>query len=596
MATGSNLLVNSQNVTILGGDLTTSGTGEIRTTAVSTGAILDNVRLTSGSNLVSNSSHDWLIRNGFVNDGTVSMNSTGASTDLAFIGSQTISENGEIVWSDSNLNRILASDGTGSTAVLTLGANQVLRGAGQIGVNSGGIINNGIIRQQGNIALALDPGTPGFVNNNVLRAEGSGGITFNAGTFTNNTTIEALNGSELRLLSSATRIVGGDLTTVGTGEIRTNQSSVGATLDNVRLTSGSNIFSASGNDWRFENGFVNDGTISLNSTGGSTDLEFVGTQTLSGSGSIVMSDHFQNRILNDTAADTLTIGLGITIRGAGQIGVNAGGTENFGTIDADQTNTAITIDGGILKFTNRGTLRASGAAGIDINASNNELEQAAGLVDIQSSSRLDITTGNYLQTGGQATINGIMTTAGTNSTIELQGGRFGGGGTVQFNGSGTHNFNNTGGTLAAGNSPGILTISDGNYVQGAASSFEFELFGAVVGVGHDLLNILNGDADLSGSLDVVADQGFASTLNVGDQFEVVRLESGHSFLSGFFDTLTTNFTGLAFNQLFIGDSLWIEVTQADVPAPGVSEPGAMLVFAAGLGTLFVARRRRRTLH
>ncbi|MGB0577967.1 MAG: PEP-CTERM sorting domain-containing protein, partial [Alphaproteobacteria bacterium] len=125
-----------------------------------------------------------------------------------------------------------------------------------------------------------------------------------------------------------------------------------------------NIFSASGNDWRFENGFVNDGTISLNSTGGSTDLEFVGTQTLSGSGSIVMSDHFQNRILNDTAADTLT----------------------------------------------------------------------------------------------------------------------------------------------------------------------------------------------------------------------------------------TNFTGLAFNQMFIGDSLWIEVTQADVPAPGVSEPGAMLVFAAGLGTLFVARRRRRTLH
>ncbi len=590
----SNLTITSSLTTIVGGDLTTIGTAEIRTTQTSTGALLDNVRLTAGSNMVSAISQDWRFQNGFVNDGTVSMNSAGGATDLEFVGTQTLGGSGEVVMSDSSQNRIFVDD---AADTLTIGANQVIRGAGQIGLNVGGTVNNGEIRQQGTINLHLDPGALGFTQNNILRAEGTGGISFGAGTFTNNTTIEALNGSNLTFLSNQSVLVGGDLTTVGTAEIRTNQTTIGATLDNVRLTAGSKIVSANSHDWRFQNGFVNDGTIEMNSAGGATDLEFVGTQTLSGSGSIIMSDNFQNRIRNDTGADTLTIGANQTISGAGQIGGNTGGMENFGTIDANQTNNAILIDGGALKFVNHGTLRASGAAGFDISAANDEFEQAGGLIDVQSGSRLDVTLGtNFIQTGGQVTINGIMTTAASNSSVQLQGGRFGGSGTVDFNGNGSHALNNTGGTLAVGNSPGILTIMDGDYFQGSAASFEFELFGAVVGVGHDLLNILNGDADLSGSLDVVADQGFASTLNVGDQFEVVRLESGHSFLSGFFDTLTTNLTGLAFNQLFIGDSLWIEVTQADVPAPGVSEPETMLVFLGSLGVLVGLRRRRRAIH
>ncbi|MGB0576145.1 MAG: hypothetical protein ACPGPC_08330, partial [Alphaproteobacteria bacterium] len=128
---------------------------------LNTSVTIDSLNVSANDTLNFNSGRDITLANGtLVNNGAINMNSTGASTDLAFIGSQTNSGNGEIVWSDSNQNRILASDSTGSTAVLTLGANQVLRAAGQIGVNSGGIINNGTIRQQGNIALALDPGTP----------------------------------------------------------------------------------------------------------------------------------------------------------------------------------------------------------------------------------------------------------------------------------------------------------------------------------------------------------------------------------------------------------------------------------------------------
>ncbi|NKB19331.1 MAG: hypothetical protein GKS01_02195 [Alphaproteobacteria bacterium] len=594
--TGSNITTTNASTTIVGGDLTTTGTGEIRTTVNSTGALLDNVRLTTGSKIAGSNGNDWRIQNGFVNDGTFEMNSTGSTTQLNFIGSQTISGNGEIVMSHNIQNQIRANGGTLSTDVLTIGAGQEIRGAGNIGANSGGIINNGTIRQQGAVAMTLDPGSPGFTNNNILKAEGAGGISLIIGTYTNNTEIEIETGSNLTFTSFAVELLGGDLTTTGTGEIRTTVNSTGATLDNVRLTSGSKIAGSNGNDWRFKNGFVNDGTIEVNSTGSTTDLNFAGTQTLSGNGSIVMSDNFQNRIKNTGSLDVLTIGSGQMINGAGQIGANTGGIINQGTITADQTNNAITIDGGTALFRNQGTIRATGAAGVDINGTSNQfVQETGGLVDVQSGSRLDVTAGSYVQSGGQTTVNGLMTTAGTSSTIQITGGRFGGSGTVVFGGSGTHTLNNTGGTLAAGNSPGILTLTDGDYVQGAAANFEFELFGAVVGVGHDLLNILGGDTDLSGSLDVVADQGFASSLTVGDQFEVIRLESGQSFLSGFFDTLTTNFTGLTFSQLFIGDSLWIEVTQADVPAPGVAEPGGMLIFVAGLGVLAVTRRRRRTI-
>lgn len=185
---------------------------------------------------------------------------------------------------------------------------------------------------------------------------------------------------------------------------------------------------------------------------------------------------------------------------------------------------------------------------------------------------------DYVQTGGTTRVNGSLATAGVNSGYRLQGGRLDGSGSIDFGGSGVHVLLNSAGIVGPGNSPGILTVNNGDYVQGAAGTFEYELFGAVAGTGHDLLVISNGDADLGGELSVLADLAFALSLNLGDQFEVVRLGGG-AFLGGdladqLFDTVSVNLAGLAFEQLLIGDSLFIEVTQNDVVA-GVPVPGPL---------------------
>ena len=60
-----------------------------------------------------------------------------------------------------------------------------------------------------------------------------------------------------------------------------------------------------------------------------------------------------------------------------------------------------------------------------------------------------------------------------------------------------------------------------------------------------------------------------------------------------------NMTGLDFIQLFIGNSLFIEVAQADVLPPGVDptpEPESVVLTVLGLTAISLMCRRRVTLH
>ncbi len=418
-----------------------------------------------------------------------------------------------------------------------------------------------------------------------------------SGTYDNNTAIEAT-GGDVRL-GAQVQILGGNLTSSGGNSIRIDSFSASAPiLDGVTVTSGSTIIQNNQFDATIRNGITNNGTWNLNGTSSTTEIFAFGSQTIGGTGEIVMSDSGVNRIVMTgatAATDIVTLGANQTIRGSGAILVGTGGFVNNGTIDATgNLNAAISLSAGTPGFVNNGTLRASGALGIDI-ANGANFTQANGLMDVQTGSRLDVVFDNYVQTGGQTTVNGTMTTASLNSSIQLQGGRFGGSGTVDFNGAGVHVLNNIGGTMAVGNSPGHLTITDGDYVQAVTAAFEFELFGAVAGVSHDLLTILNGDADLSGNINVIADALFASTLTVGETFEVIQLDTG-AFTSGFFDNLTVNLVGLDFIQFFGanglgGTSLFLQVTQADVVVD-IAEPQGILIVLTGLGFIAAVRRRR----
>ncbi len=601
---GSNVSLSVSTVTVNGGSFTTTNGGQIRSSV--NGPQLNGVTFTNGTDVVLANNHDLRILNGLTNNGTISMNSGNNLTDVQFIGSQTLTGTGEVVMGQNAANRVIVNV---DSTQLTLDTDQTIRGAGQVLTNAGGFINNGTIRQEGAQVLTLDPGSAdvgggaNFINNGVLETTGSGGLTLNGGVYDNNTVIGSMGPGYIRLASSGVRVVGGDLkTSAGTGVIRSVVT--GAQLDGVRITTGSRVVLNNNEDLRIFNGLTNNGEISLNSGNNQTDVQFTGSQTLAGTGEIVMGPNLANRVIVQANANTITQSASHTIRGAGRILQNAGGFINQGSVVADDASRQLLIDAGT-NFRNEGTMRAEAVPGFGI-AGGTRFTQAGGLFDIDSGSRAQIHSGDFVQTGGHTQVDGLLNVNAINSDVQIQGGTFGGTGLVDFDGTGVHALNNTGGMITAGASPGTLTIQDGSFVQGAGGTFEFELDGFVAGVGHDLLNIVNGDADLGGDLSIVADQLFASTLNIGDQFEVVRLDQLGTFIDGdlvngadLFDNIIINLGGLNFTQLFIGNSLFIEVTQANVQPPGVDpipEPESIILMMLGLTALLWMRRRRVTIH
>ena len=127
------------------------------------------------------------------------------------------------------------------------------------------------------------------------------------------------------------------------GTLTLSNSGDSATINNaVVLTVGGNI--------------TNNGTLTVNSGGSTTEL-VIGASgvTLSGSGTLTMSNNANNYIFGSVAADTLTNSS--TIQGSGFLGDNQLTLVNSGTIDATQSNALIVDPSGTA--TNTGTMEAT---------------------------------------------------------------------------------------------------------------------------------------------------------------------------------------------------------------------------------------------
>ena len=104
---------------------------------------------------------------------------------------------------------------------------------------------------------------------------------------------------------------------------------------------------------------TNNGQMNLTSTASLTDLIIAGSTSISGTGTLQLSNNVNNRIYA-TGNQTLTIGSGQTIQGSGQIGVNQTTIVNNGVIDAN-ASAGMTINPGGFGFTNNNLVEASGA-------------------------------------------------------------------------------------------------------------------------------------------------------------------------------------------------------------------------------------------
>ncbi len=552
-----------------GGDTFTvnidNGGGPASSVNLNVNATIDTLNVSSGDTLnINNNSILRFAPNATVtNNGSINANSGNNPTGLIFTGASSLTGSGTVTLGNNAANLLRNN---AAADVLTHGATHTIQGAGNILHGIGGLDNAGTILANQGAPLTIDPGALPVNNTGTLGAAAGGTLLLASGVFNNaGGSIEADGpGSNVSLSVSTVTVNGGSFTTTNGGQIRSFVN--GPQLNGVTFTNGTDVVLANNHDLRILNGLTNNGTISMNSGNNLTDVQFTGSQTLAGTGEIVMGPNLANRVIVQANANTITQSASHTIRGAGRILQNAGGFINQGSVVADDASRQLLIDAGT-NFRNEGTMRAEAVPGFGI-AGGTRFTQAGGLFDIDSGSRAQIHSGDFVQTGGHTQVDGLLNVNAINSDVQIQGGTFGGTGLVDFDGTGVHALNNTGGMITAGASPGTLTIQDGSFVQGAGGTFEFELDGFVAGVGHDLLNVVNGDADLVNGADL-------------------------------FDNIIINLGGLNFTQLFIGNSLFIEVTQANMQPPGVDpipEPESIILMMLGLTALLWMRRRRVTIH
>jgi hypothetical protein len=487
LAAGS--VVTLQNTDIVGGVLEGSGGGYIQDTSSLT---LDATKgLTNKAVIEVAASSNVTLLGTLTNAGTILLAATGGyGTSLyagpgAAAGTTTLSGSGALLLSDDTNNYVLANF-AGDTLV---NLNNTISGAGIIG-NGGSLtlINDATIDASGNNALTIDPALA-VTNNKLIEATGRGGLDL-TGIFDNGTagTISAAGG--VVTLSNAD-IAGGTLTQSGLGVFYDASS---LTLDSTvdTMTSDATIIVDASSELTLLGTLANAGTISLAATRGyGTDVYVgpgaaAGTMTLSGSGTVMLSDETNNTIEANFAGDTL-VNLNNVIVGAGTIG--SGATLNIvndATIDANGIH-ALVIDAGTL--TNASLIESTGTGGVLLDGTISNaaatLSAVSGAVGIEGT--LDNAAGTISLAGGDVYLGGYP---GQNAVA----------GTI------------AGGTLEASGSGSVVVTGAGGTLDGTADAVSSNAK-IVVDPSADLT--LLGTISNAGTIDLAASAGYGVTLYVG---------------------------------------------------------------------------------
>ncbi|MBL8758590.1 MAG: hypothetical protein JNK35_09190 [Phycisphaerae bacterium] len=376
--TGGGVVVSG--ATVIGGSL--AGGGPILAQGAST---LQSV--TSGAAVSVPNGHTAFLGLTYTNNATLTINSAGATTDLRLIGATTLNGSGVLQSSNTQANRLF-----GGTLVNAAG--HTIRGSMQLGVNLTTIVNNGAIESSGNQGITIDPDAGGLDNNGTIRSLSGSPLTLTGGTFDNADGMIIVDHGGLGVLSAAT-VTGGALVTTGSGSVNLQGSSV---LENV--SSAAQIFVPNGQTGFLGQTFVNTEVLTINSLGATTDLQIVGSTTVSGPGAIEATNTQANRFYGDPGA-VLTNAAGHTIRGSMALGVNLVSLVNNGTVEAIGSQ-GITIDPDAGGVDNNALLRA--LPGSTLTLTSGMFDNQGGAIDARDNSTVHIVGATVL--GGQFTAAG----------------------------------------------------------------------------------------------------------------------------------------------------------------------------------------------
>ena len=445
-ANGSIVALNN-DARIIGGTLTTTGTGVINTAGGN--EYLNNVTLSSGSVLNVTSNNTLNLNTSFVNNGTVTINNTSDLRNEA--GSLTITGNGQIVLGGTGNNRILGGN-------IVFGSNQNVTGTGQLGANQTTITNNASfsVNTGGTLSIDVSGGSggtgvgnglgtnanSGLLNNGVIESTGGSTVAFESGLYENSIAgiIRAGVGSFVNLNNDA-RIVNGTLASVGTGAI--NTAGGNEYLNNVTLAAGSNLNVAASNTLNLNTVFTNNGTVTINN--GSDLRNESGTLAINGTGTIILGTGGNNRILGGN----ITFGAGQTVQGTGQLGAN----QTIFTIN----NVFSANAGTVLSIDVSGGSGGTGVGnGLGTNANSGMINNST--IQSTNGSSLNFESGLY-----ENSVNGVIQ-ALAGSTVNLNNDARILGGTLTSVGTGV--INTAGGNEYLNN----VTLSSGSHLNVTASN------------------------------------------------------------------------------------------------------------------------------
>jgi hypothetical protein len=287
------------------------------------------------------------------------------------------------------------------------GSTLVLRSSGALINNSGSITLNAA---NGMSTLLLDDGGLGgqFTISNAAAATGNIILTDNPGN-----RILGTGGTEGLVLGSGQQISGAG--TIGNFNILSNQGTITASGTNPLILSLSGTAASPGElinsgAMRVNDGSVlqfhssgltvdNEGLIALNAAGGTSTLSFNDsgtgalfsiTNTATGGGSITLSDNPGNRIVGVNGTESLFLGSGQHLSGAGTIG-NFSFIDNHGTITANGTNPLV--------------IGLSNTANPFGNMEN------AGVINVSDGSAITINSGAWINNVGSINLNAAAHTS-----------------------------------------------------------------------------------------------------------------------------------------------------------------------------------------
>jgi fibronectin-binding autotransporter adhesin len=356
-------VVRLQGVDVIAGSLTAAGTGVFQITSSAefdgTGST---VNLT-GSFVVDDAT-TLQLAGGIANNGTIALDSAGDATELLMEANTTLSGGGQVTLSDSAANYVFAAAASNSL----VNVNNTIDGAGQLGDGQLTLTNQaaGVINAVGANALVINTSSQVVTNLGLIEATCAGGLTITNTTVNNaGGTIRANTGSLVTLQGAD--ILGGLLAVQGTGGFATSGS---AELDGrtSTVTLAGPLLVADANVLTLAGVIANTGTISLHSSGDTTELLLAANTTLSGGGQITLTDSSANSIFGAVAADSLS-NVDNTISGAGNLGSGQLTLLNqkAGILNGNGAN-ALIIDTGANTVTNAGLIESTGSGGVRINS------------------------------------------------------------------------------------------------------------------------------------------------------------------------------------------------------------------------------------